>query len=444
VSAPPTTTGQPLLPPYRPGDLIGGRYQVEAFLARGGTSEVYLCRDELLGREVVVKAPRFLRDPADLARFRREAEALATLQHPGVVVVHDVAFEPPHYLVEEYVRGVPLDALLGAGPLGVERATSIGAAVADALGAAHARGVIHRDIKPSNIIVSPTGIKVVDFGLAWSPRWPSVTTSGEINGTAAYISPEQARGGGVDARSDLYSLGVVLYEMLAGRPPFEGDSPLAMVHKHLWERPEPLRKANPQVPVALEAVVMACLAKTPRRRFGSATELASALRSLPADPSSTDRMRRATTDPLPDLQTRRKRRWVVLGAFVALALAAASLMTVFAPLHGNGRLSLVSAPPPVPAPRGLTAHADCMGFLTPGVALHWRASPGATGYAVLRTIDGTRWKRIAETRVAVTGYTDKDVGTSIAYVYAVRAVSGPRTSQLSRIGLATTPSFCFL
>ena len=443
MSAPPATTGQPLLPPYRPGDLIGGRYQVEAFLARGGTSEVYLCRDELLGREVVVKAPRLLRDPADLARFRREAEALATLQHPGVVVVHDVAFEPPHFLVEEYVRGVPLDALLGAGPLGVERATSIGAAVADALGAAHARGVIHRDIKPSNIIVIPTGIKVVDFGLAWSPRWPSVTTSGEINGTAAYISPEQARGGGVDARSDLYSLGVVLYEMLAGCPPFEGDSPLAMVHKHLWERPEPLRKANPQVPVALEAVVMACLAKPPRRRFGSATELASALRSLPADPTSTDRMRRATTDPLPDLQARRKRHWVALGAFVALALAAASLLTVFAPLHGNGRLSLVSAPP-VPAPRGLTARADCLGFLTPGVALHWRASTGVTGYAVLRKGEGGSWQRMAETRVAVTSYTDKDVGTGTAYMYAVRAVRGAGTSPPSVADLATTPSFCFL
>jgi eukaryotic-like serine/threonine-protein kinase len=259
---------------------FGDRYSVIERAGSGGMAEVYRARDELLDREVAVKvlSRRLSTDRTFVERFRREAQSAANLNHPNVVALYDFGRDGgTYFIVMEYIDGKPLaDIIRAEGPLMPERAAEVAADVAAALERAHAAGLVHRDIKPSNIMINSAGqTKVTDFGIARAMTTEgeqTMTQTGMVIGTAAYLSPEQAQGDPVDARSDVYALGCVLYEMLGGRPPFEGDTPLSIAYKHVRENAAPPSTSNPDVPQALDAVVMKALAKNPDNRYQSARE----------------------------------------------------------------------------------------------------------------------------------------------------------------------------
>ncbi|HVN49795.1 MAG TPA: Stk1 family PASTA domain-containing Ser/Thr kinase [Acidimicrobiales bacterium] len=267
--------------------VFNERYEMHRHLARGGMSDVYLAKDLLLDRPVAVKVlfPEYARDPTFVERFRREAQAAANLNHPNIVAVYDWGQQSgTYFIVMEYVEGRSLsDIVHREGPLHPRRAAEIAADVAAALGFAHRNGVVHRDIKPGNILIAPSGqVKVADFGIAQAVVGGSeanLTQAGAVMGTATYFSPEQAQGKAVDPRSDLYSLGCVLYEMLTTRPPFSGDTPVAIAYKHVQE-PAPLPSSTGvAVPPALEAIVAQLMAKDPANRYASAEDLRADLRN---------------------------------------------------------------------------------------------------------------------------------------------------------------------
>ena len=262
--------------------VFNDRYELHRKLARGGMADVYLAKDLLLDRPVAVKVlfPEHARDESFVERFRREAQAAANLNHPNVVAVYDWGQQfGTYFIVMEYVEGRPLaDVIQSEGPLHPVRAAEITSEVAAALGFAHRNGVVHRDVKPGNILITPTGqVKVADFGIAQATSSGdasvNLTQAGAVMGTATYFSPEQAQGHPVDARSDLYSLGCVLYEMLTTRPPFSGDTPVAVAFKHVQERVIPPSQINPSVPAPLEAIDMKLLDKDAVLRYQSAEDL---------------------------------------------------------------------------------------------------------------------------------------------------------------------------
>lgn len=264
--------------------LLDGRYQVERLLGDGGMARVYLGRDLRLNRPVAIKIPHshLMTDPDFLARFRHEAHAAAMVRHPNLVDVYDVGQDGDlHYIVMEYVAGSTLKQLINReAPFAIPRAVRIGEQIARGLHAAHRAGLIHRDIKPQNIIVTDDGqARITDFGVAKSRLSTAMTETGITLGTVYYIAPEQARGRPATPQSDIYALGVVLYEMLTGRLPFTGDTPVAVAMKHISEPPPPPRRYNPQIPAALEEIILRALAKDPAQRQRSALELAEELRS---------------------------------------------------------------------------------------------------------------------------------------------------------------------
>ena len=258
---------------------LGGRYRIERELGRGGMAKVFLGTDTVLGRTVAVKilAPQYADDDSFVQRFRREAQAAASITHPNIVSVFDTGSDDGiHFIVMEYVEGRTLaEILAGGGRILPDRAIDIAMDVDRALEAAHARGVIHRDIKPGNIMLDPRGdVKVTDFGIARvTTTADTVAQTAAIMGTAAYLSPEQAQGLPNDGRSDIYSLGCVLYEMVTGRPPFLGDSPVAVASKQVLEQPVPPSRLNSDITADLDAVILRALAKNPANRYQSADEM---------------------------------------------------------------------------------------------------------------------------------------------------------------------------
>ena len=281
------------------GRVLADRYAVGELLGRGGMAEVYLATDRVLDRPVAFKVLGgwLANDATFVERFRREALAAARISHPNLVAVFNAGSEADvHYIVMEHVPGETLaDLLRKAGRLHPNRATSIAASVADALGVAHAARIVHRDVKPANVMLTPDGrTKLMDLGIARNIDGESITHASSVLGTAGYVSPEQARGDPVDHRSDIYSLGCVLYEMLTGRQPFEAQDPLAMAYKHVHEAPVPPTSFEPSIPSALEAVTLRAMEKEPAARFQNVEEMASALedRTAPVAPLT-------TTTPMP-------------------------------------------------------------------------------------------------------------------------------------------------
>ncbi len=265
--------------------VFGGRYELRRRLARGGMADVFLAQDQLLGRPVAVKVlfPEFAADPKFVERFRREAQSAANLNHPNIVSIYDWGEETgTYYIVMEYVEGQSLAQILRRdGRLSAEQVTRVALDVSSALGFAHDGDVVHRDVKPGNVLVSPKGeMKVADFGIATaltSTADSNLTQTGAVMGTATYFSPEQAQGLKVDNRSDLYSLGVVMYEMLVGHPPFSGETPVSIAYKHVQEPVPPVSDQGVDVPGPLAAICMKLLSKDPANRYRTAAALRSDL-----------------------------------------------------------------------------------------------------------------------------------------------------------------------
>ncbi|MFC0582471.1 Stk1 family PASTA domain-containing Ser/Thr kinase [Micrococcoides hystricis] len=272
--------------------VLNNRYQIDELIGRGGMADVYKGLDQLLHRPVAVKMLRteLARDPQFQARFRREAKSSASLNHPSIVAVYDTGTETMQdnelhtvecpFIVMEYLQGQTLRDLLDGGPLPLEDAVTYTCGVLEALAYAHEKEIVHRDIKPSNVMVCDNGdVKVMDFGIAraLADSGATMTQTSAVVGTAQYLSPEQARGDDVDTRSDLYSAGCLLFELLTGRPPFVGDSPVAVAYQHVSEKMPTASGLNPKVTDQLDAVLEKAMAKDREKRFQTADEFAEAL-----------------------------------------------------------------------------------------------------------------------------------------------------------------------
>lgn len=363
------------------GPLLKNRYRLGRVLGRGGMCIVYQAWDTRLQRNVAVKRlePPLNEDPRTRARFDREGRALAQLSHPNLVTLIDRgSTETDDYLVFEYVEGRSLKEMIREGPIGIGDFGRIAGQVAEGLAAAHAAGIVHRDVKPQNILIDRNGFaKVTDFGIATGPDWTRVTRAGSVIGSARYMSPEQVRSKPVDGRSDIYSLGVVMYEMLTGHPPFDGTNMPEIARMHLNATPPPISDVRVNLPAGLEKVVMRCLEKAPEDRFASMDELLGALvglglyapqrvpevaasqrrphrrddkgsRAAAQRPVGPDALSDDTGEDLwvreraRELARRRRarRRWKILGFLAAVAAVAVAVALAFT-LPGGGAPSVV-------------------------------------------------------------------------------------------------------
>jgi len=319
--------------------LLNGRYRLVELVGAGGMAQVYRAQDTLLERPVAVKLlrPQYAADEPFLARFLQEARAAANLSHPNVVAVYDVGEDtlpnetsPRPYIVMEFVAGRDLKAIIEAeAPLSVGWALDIAVQIAQALAHAHEAGLIHRDVKPQNVLVTRDGrVKVADFGIARALATASISEAGVVLGTVHYLSPEQAAGDAATPLSDVYALGVILYEMLAGQLPFTGETPVAVAVKHLQEEPVPPRDRNPLLPPPVEDLILQAMEKDPAHRFASAQEMTQALVTY------RDLGQEATTAYRPVRRKSRRRggsrglSWTsaALGGALALLLVAVALI----------------------------------------------------------------------------------------------------------------------
>src|SRR3954454_3182097 len=260
------------------GQVFSERYRIEREVARGGMAELHLPRDESLNRQVALKAlfPEFAREPSFVERFRREAQAAANLNHPNIVGIYDWGQEDgTYFIVMEYVEGRSLrDLIRSEGLIDPGRAADITAEIASALAFAHRSGVVHRDVEAGDVLITPQGnVKVTDFGIARAGASDGLTQTGSVMGTATYFSPEQAQGLPVDGRSDVYALGVVLYEMVTGVAPFTAASPVSVAYKHVREEVVLPSERNPDVPPDLEHIIVTALAKAPENRYQTADDM---------------------------------------------------------------------------------------------------------------------------------------------------------------------------
>jgi eukaryotic-like serine/threonine-protein kinase len=343
-------------------DVFSNRYEIQRGIARGGMAEVYLARDQLLDRPVAVKVlfAEYARDPSFVERFRREAQSAANLSHPNIVAIYDWGQERgTYFIVMEYVRGRSLrDVVQVNGPFSPRRTAEIGGEIAGALEFAHRNGVVHRDVKPGNVLLTADGdVKVTDFGIARAGTSESLTQTGAVMGTATYFSPEQAQGHPVDGRSDVYSLGVVLYEMVTGEPPFVGESPVAVAYKHVREQPPPPSSRAPDLPPDLEQIILTAMAKDADSRYQTADELRTDLlrfvrgqpplggpvTGLVADATRTAAVAPTQAAPMiPDededdeRDRRRKRLGTFVAAFIGVCLVAVVIILLLVSGGGGG------------------------------------------------------------------------------------------------------------
>jgi tRNA A-37 threonylcarbamoyl transferase component Bud32 len=435
----------------------GGRYEILSLLGKGGTAEVFEATDRLLERRVAVKVLRegMTPDPQAVSRFRREARAAASLNHPNIVIVHDVGVDGDRpFIVMELVHGEPLSELLDReGKLSFARSAAIAHAMAEGLACAHEAGIVHRDLKPRNVMLTAQGgVKVLDFGIAQALDRTPVN---EPLGTAEYLSPEQATGLPLDGRSDVYSLGVVLYEMLAGRPPFTGDGALAVMHQHVRDTPPALTELRPDVPASLQAVVERCLRKKPASRFRDARALAQELRRFQSGGAD-------ATDPLPARRVtetleedqleipaakHRGQRIKVVGAWALAGLAlVVAVLGLLLPLTGRGDPVTQARPMVLRPATALQARGACGGFLRARATVTWRGSTSriADGYVVYRSLapNGPYSAIGIVPGRAVVRFVDERLALNKTYYYRVRATSGSRLSAFTSPARAETPFLC--
>ena len=358
------------------GILVGERYEISRLLGAGGMGRVYLARDRSLSREVALKVldDRHAKNPEFVERFRREAKAAASLSHPNMVTVYDAGEddETPYIAMEYVPEGTLKNKLQERGALPPRVAIGITLEVANALAAAHEKGIVHRDIKPENVLVTDQGhAKVGDFGIARAATATAITETDLILGSVRYLSPEQAKGEEVGPQTDLYSLGVVLYEMLTGRVPFDEENPIATAMKHVTEEPASPRELDPTIPRALEAITLKLLKKDPEQRHQSATELAEDLGRrlvgpIPAEVPNPSETTLKIERSIQWVSNRRSRHRKTFAALALLAVATLFMVLasgvgfgkegLFAPVLGQGTQSPVPrASAPVPSGGGSVA-----------------------------------------------------------------------------------------